>query len=117
MDAIRARGTVAWFNGMLWGREEILSKLVKSIVSIRRTCDDTGAFLCIVNRGPVALKAILQSEGIPDRPVEIGPYQEALVGLNGAADTFTVRWENLWKNPKENLQTTYTFSPAARSEK
>jgi len=108
MAAIRARRTAAWFDGMIWGREALLSDLINAVVAVRRTSDAGNSYVRIENRGPVTLKAVLQGIGAPDQPVEIGPYQEVLVPWAAPA-TFTIRWDNLWKTSKDNLQTTYSF--------
>ena len=108
LDAIRGRRTVAWFDGMLWGRESLLSDLILSVVQVRRTPDeDGGGWLRVANQGPVALKAVLQAECAPAGAVDIGPYEEVLVNCEDLPDTLTIRWENIWISPTENLCTSH----------
>jgi len=108
LDAVRGGRTVAWFNGMLWGRADLVSDLVQSLVNVRHTADENGSrWLRIENRGPVALKALLQAECTSDESIEIGPYEEALVNCDELQDTVSIRWENIWTSPKENLLTAH----------
>ncbi|MGB9619159.1 MAG: PHP domain-containing protein, partial [Armatimonadota bacterium] len=50
MEAIRARRTVAWFDDMLWGRKDLLSRLMAYMVVPSRSPDGK---LTLKNLGPV----------------------------------------------------------------
>lgn len=109
MDAIRARRTVAWFDGMLWGREGLLTDLVQGMTRVRRTEDGSGSLqLRIANHSPVALRATLQVEGDPRR-IEVPPYSEALSEWTDLPELLSVRWDNVWINPRENLVTRHNL--------
>jgi len=111
LEAIRARRTAAMFDGMVWGRKELLSGLLKAMVSVERVSDENGKKdIRIQSRGPVALKAVLQGNGAPKEPVEIAPHQEKLVGCKDAPATVTIRWENLWTSSKDRLELSYSFN-------
>ena len=112
LDAIRGRRTIAWFAGMLWGREKLLADLIRDSIGVRYTQDESGGWLRLENRGPVALKATLQAECIPTEAVEIHPYAEVLVRCDDLKDTLAIRWENIWTSPKDNLVTTHDCRPA-----
>ena len=105
LDAIRCRRTVAWFDGMLWGRKELLSQLMGSMVTASRSSDGK---LALKNLGPVALKGAV--EGSEGKSFELAPYGEASV--DAPAGAATVRWENVWCGLKENVTTTYTYRSA-----
>jgi len=100
MDAIRARRTIAWFDGMLWGRKTLLSELVGGMVTSIRASDGK---LTFKNLGPVALKGAV--EGSEGKTFELEPYGEATV--DAGAGAVTVRWENVWYGLKDNLESKY----------
>ncbi len=106
MEAIRKRRTIAWFDGMLWGRKELLSRLVKSTVDVRRTSEGR---LIAENRGPVALKVALEGNG--GGFVELAPYKETGSGENAGTDRISVKWKNVWTGTKQNLRSTFDLSP------
>ena len=108
MEAIRARRTIAQFGGMLWGRQELLSELIKSTVTVRRVPDTTGNYIRIENRGPVAFRAVLEGYSVSGQMIDIAPYTETMVLWNDAPEIITIRWDNLLVNPRDNLTTTYT---------
>jgi len=99
MDAIRARRTVAWFSGMLWGRKELLGQLMGTMVQ----GEATGGTLKLTNLGPVALKGV--AGGGQGEAFELPPYQSVSVAA-GAGNT-AVRWENVWIGLTENLTSEY----------
>ena len=108
-DAIRARRTIAWFDGMLWGREKLLTGLVQGMVRVRRTEDGSGSMqLRIANRSPVPLSATLQVEGSP-RQVEVAPHSEVLLEWADLPELLPIRWDNVWINPRENLVTRHSL--------
>lgn len=96
IDAIAARRTVAMFDGMLWGRKEMLSALMDSMVKGKFT----DGKLSLANLGPIALSA-----EIGDRTFEIAPYGQAEVDAGSAP--VTVKWTNVWYGLKDNLTTSY----------
>lgn len=103
MEAIRARRTVAWFDGMLWGREALLKELVGGITQFQAAADGSGASqLRIENHSPVALKATVQVEGSP-RQFEIGAHSEVLLEGTRFPNPLSVSWDNVWINPRDNL--------------
>ncbi len=98
MEAMRARRTAAWFDGMLWGREELISDLIRSCIALRET---TNGRLVMTNLGPLGLK------GRTDRPgaeFEIGPYGQATITA-GQSRVLSVTWTNVWTSPRTNLKT------------
>ena len=103
MDAIRDRRTAALFDGMLWGRKELLGQLMGAMVAGKPGAGK----LSLANLGPVALKGVI--EGATEKAFEIGPYQE--VTLDAGSAPIAVRWENVWTGLEENLRTTYEVSP------
>jgi formylglycine-generating enzyme len=104
MDAIRGRRTIAWFRGMLWGREALLSDLMDAVVTVRRSDAEPGV-LVLENAGSVALQAVIQGAG--DEAIELPAYAETSVEMNNTLDRIEVRWANIWINLSENLQSTY----------
>jgi predicted metal-dependent phosphoesterase TrpH len=105
LDAIRQARTVAWFDGMLWGRESLLTDLIKEVVKVRRTADDQ--YLRIENLSPLALKAAIQPPvGVPIA-VELPPGSEVLVPSAGDSDTALIQWQNIWIGTSKNLSTTH----------
>jgi len=107
MEALRARRTLAWFNGMLCAHEWVLKLLMASLVDVNFTeMDDGKIFLSLQNRGPVPLTA--QITGVPVEPVTLGSYQKVLVGLRRKPDAVTIVWKNLYIRSTENLTTTHS---------
>ncbi len=96
MDAIRARRTIAWFNGMLWGRQELLSQLIGAMVTAKRSDAKT----TLSNTSPVALKG-----SIADTSFELPAYGS--VDLPAASGAVTVKWTNVWYGLSDNLEMTY----------
>jgi len=94
MDALRARRTVAWFNGMLWGREEMLKPLLAASVVVKQV---NGQEVEVENRCPVALKGTVFGTTI-----ELAPYAKTRLEYPGV-DSVSVKWENIWTSPKTNL--------------
>ncbi len=99
LDAIRECRTAAWFDGMLWGRQELLGRLMQAMVR----AEPAGGALTLRNLGPVALKGVV--EGGAAGTFELPPYQEASV--TAAPGKVTVRWENVWTGLQDNLRTVY----------
>jgi hypothetical protein len=101
MDAIRARRTVAWFNGIVCGREELVSQLVLSAVEVRKS----GATqLSMENRCPITFKA-----QIDNNVISLPPYGRVSCDWRGG-DEVKVRWLNVWTSPTSNLETTIKLS-------
>lgn len=96
MDAIRARRTAAWFDGMVWGREQLLADLVSASVVATRAADGS---VTLENRCPIALKG-----AVGDSKFDPGAYQKATVHA-GDAKSITVKWTNIWTSTKTNLST------------
>jgi len=94
MDALRAGRTVAWFDGMLWGKKDVVEPVIKAVVSV--TAKE--GKVAIENRGPAALTA-----AVGDKSAEIKPFESA--EIEGASGEQRVRWTNVWVNSKENLET------------
>ena len=108
IDAIRNRRTIAWFNDMLWGPSKLLSELMGSLVKVRSALGEGGeTLLQVENRGPVPLKVTLPNEWKIAPGVEIAPYRVVLAKCENPPDKLTIRWDNLWVSPKENLVTTH----------
>lgn len=96
MDAIRQRRTVAMFNGMLWGRKEMLAQLMGSMVQGKIEAGK----LSLTNLGPVALQGAIEA-----KTFELAPYGQATV--DAGSGPVTVQWANVWIGLEENLKTTY----------
>ena len=108
MEAIRARRTAAWFNGMVWGREKLLSELVKAVVHTNKTAEGR---LVLENRSPIMLKCVLATA--TDKVVEIGAYKSVVTDWT-AEDSLKVRWTNLWTSSKANLESIVTSKSLRR---
>lgn len=107
LAAIRARRTVAWFDGMLWGRQEHLEALARELVEVRATVTPEGeaSWWRLRNRGPVVLEARVVGGGYDERePTILGAYEEALLAGPPAAEKLTLEWCNLWINPRQTLR-------------
>jgi hypothetical protein len=103
MDALRARRTAAWFGGMLWGREALLSDLMRACVKASKD----GGSVVLENRCPIAFKGTLQ--GAPDKAFELPAYGRTLVDWTGS-DSFVIRWDSVWTSPTSNLVTKEAFA-------
>ncbi|MCX6377381.1 MAG: hypothetical protein NTU88_15320, partial [Armatimonadetes bacterium] len=104
-DAIRQARTVAWFDGMLWGREPLLTDLINGVIKVRRTADSQ--YLRIENLSPLALKALIRPPvGVP-AAAELPPNSEVLVPSAGDSDTALIEWQNIWIGTSKNLSTTH----------
>ena len=102
MDALRAGRTIAWFDGMLWGKQEVLSKLLESAVSV--TAD--GKKVIIENKSPQELVAVLKT----DKPLKLAPASSTEVELPDNQGEINIRWENLWVSSTKNLETTHKLA-------
>lgn len=100
MDALRARRTAAWFEGVVWGRENLLTDLMRAAVKVGRSGDG----LRIENLSPLSLQAAVQGAG---DSVEIGPYSAASVKCSLAGSKASITWGNVWTSPKDNLTTVH----------
>ena len=100
LDAIRARRTAAWFDGMLWGRKDLLAQLMSAMVTAARSPDGK---LTLKNLGPVDLDG--EVLGPQQTLLDLHPYSEVTVDV--PAGPVTVRWSNVWCGLKENVTSTY----------
>lgn len=107
MGALRAHRTAAWFDGMLWGREALLTDLLKASVGVSKD----GSSILLENRSPVMLKGVI--EGSPEKQFELPAYQKTSVEWTGA-DTATIRWNNVWTSPTANLKTQANLASAGQ---
>ena len=96
MEAIRSRRTAAWFNGMVWGREELVSDLVGAAVSAKRTAGG----ISFTNRCPIAFRITLDGKAI-----ELPAYKQVDVDQTVEGQAKLV-WSNVWTSTKTNLETT-----------
>ncbi len=95
MEAIRARRTVAWFNGIVCGREELVSKLLSAAVSAKKSGPTQ---LTIENCSPIAFRAELRGNTI-----ELPPYERTKLEWSGGS-SMTIRWLNVWTSLTSNLE-------------
>lgn len=102
MEAFRARRTVAWFDGMLWGREALLADLLREFIVVETLADPNGdtAWIRMRNLSPVQLEAQVASV---DHPVRLAAYGEVLLA-GGAQNHLTVDWSNVWVQSDRTLQ-------------
>lgn len=113
MEALRARRTVASFNGMLCAHEWVLELLMANLVDVRvKEAEDGRIFLELENRGPVRLTAEIQA--MPVDPVALGSYQKVLVGLRRRPDSAAVTWKNLYTRPANHFETLHPLATIAR---
>ena len=104
MDALRAGRTIAWFNGMLWGKQEVLEQVMETAVSV--TSD--GAQVIIENKSPAALQADLAGS----IKVSVEPGSRAAVTMQDFRAEIAIRWENLWVSSTKNLETAHKLASA-----
>lgn len=97
MDAIKNQRTAAWFNGMLWGRQKLLSDVIESSVIVSRQTDGK---IEVENRSPVALSGTIDLAKL-----ELAPYAKATVEGSDSAKTVSVKWDNVWTDLTTNLTT------------
>ena len=108
VEAIREARTIAWFDGMLWGREQLLGDLVRQIITVRRTGDKQ--YLRITNRSPLALKASIQQSGGAPMALELSPNCEVLAPASGSSNLVLIQWQNVWIGTSENLTTRHSLN-------
>jgi len=101
LEAIRNRRTVAWFDGMLWGRKELLSQLMSAMVKSSRTPDGK---LVLKNYGPVDLDGLVEGSS-PEKRFDLKPYSEVVIDV--AQGNISIRWLNVWCGLNDNLTMTY----------
>lgn len=109
MEALRSRRTVAWFDGVLWGRKEILTALIQACVKIslpEKT--EERPSLHIQNHSPVTLMAVI--DGVSSQPVELPAYQAISAPLTSVKNEVRIKWTNIWTSPTDNLETTHLFA-------
>ena len=102
MEAFGARRTVAWFNGMLWGREDLLTNLLRGLISVEAIADPDNAsnWVRLRNQGPVPLAARVS---LAEAAVSLAPYGEVLLaGTTG--DTLTIGWTNVWVASNQTIK-------------
>ncbi|MHB1457063.1 MAG: PHP domain-containing protein [Armatimonadota bacterium] len=108
MDAFRNHRTIAWFNGMLWGKETILKDLMQSMIKVQQTVGtDSTAWITIENLGPVSLQLSSLADGANRKPASLGPYEKLLINRTAAVGELGIKWDNVWVNPETNLFTSY----------
>lgn len=112
IDAIRRRRTLAWFDGMIWGREAPLSDLIDAVVSVKRA--DEPGMLVFRNSSPIDLKAAV--EGAVKETVDLPAYAETRVVFETVPDKVKIRWNNVWMNPRDNLESIIGISLPGISE-
>jgi predicted metal-dependent phosphoesterase TrpH len=109
MDALRARRTIAWFDGVLWGREQILTELIQACVKVSPSENKAGkSSLQVENQSPVTLKAVIQ--GISNEPINIPGYQAVYIPSDIDSGNILIKWANIWISPTENLCTTHAVN-------
>lgn len=104
MDALWAGRTVAWFDGMLWGKPEMVTMLVNAMISTAWSPDTGGGGqVTLTNRGPVTLSAELER---PEKvTLQLPKYGSASFACGKLLDNLDVRWTNVWINTRETLVT------------
>lgn len=108
MDAFRNHRTIAWFNGMLWGKESLLNDLMKSMIKVGQTIGADGtAWITIENMGPVSLQLSPLPATANQKPVSLGAYEKLLISRPAKAVNLEIKWDNIWINPDVNFQNLY----------
>jgi hypothetical protein len=107
MDAIQARQTVALYEGVFWGRKDLLSSLVNAMVKVQTETDNGANYAVIENIGPVAMKGAVT--GTTEQPIEIAQNSKARIPWTDAK-TITIRWDNMFISSKDNLVTTFSVA-------
>ena len=107
MEALQSRRTAAWFDGMLWGREALLTDLLKAsvTVSLGEGC------IVLENRSPVALKGVIT--GSPERQFELPAYQKISIE-SSISNPLTIKWDNVWTSTTTNLTTIHKLPVAIK---
>jgi hypothetical protein len=105
MDALRARRTVAWFDGLLCAPREILLPLIDGLVAVRFLDAEQGTRLLVENRGPVRLSGTVETGG--KTSVTLEPFAREFVQLAETCGEVAIRWENVWSGSTEQLTTTH----------
>ena len=104
MDALHAGRTVAWFDGMLWGKPDMVSLLVEAMVPVTWSTNPDGtAQLTLTNRGPISLKAEAAAPNKTELQLPKGGL--ASLGCGKSLESVELRWTNVWVNTKETLVT------------
>lgn len=103
MEAIRARRTVAWFNDVVCGREELLSQLVKSAVEIKKSGPTR---ISLENLCPIKFKL-----SIGDKTLELPAYGHADIDWVGNQQ-IRIKWLNVWTSLTTNLETAVELGTA-----
>lgn len=109
IEALRSRRTVAWFDGVLWGRKEILTDLIHACAKVSLSGSQDGkSLLSIENKSPVTLMAAI--DGVASESVEVPAYQAVSVPSTTDSNKVRIRWTNVWISPTENLESTHAFA-------
>ena len=94
MEALTSRRTIAWFDGMLWGRERELVQVLDASVQAKKITDYQ---VELINRCPVEF--LLEIDG---HPVTLPAYGSAkLASPNGELNAV---WTNVWVSPDVQLR-------------
>lgn len=94
MDAIKGRRTAARFDGMLWGRKDLLTDVLQSSVVARKVAGG----LEIENFSPIALSGVIGSAKI-----DLKPYSKIETPMD--AKDISIKWDNVWTDLTTTLTT------------
>ncbi|MFP4501354.1 MAG: CehA/McbA family metallohydrolase [Candidatus Hydrogenedentota bacterium] len=100
LEALHDGRTIAWFDGMLWGKQDLLRAFIEANIDV-----SPGDTIDIHNRGSVPLTGVFQDGHSADVP----PFKKASVTRENAGDTMTITWANVWVRPDKNLATTHSL--------
>ncbi len=89
MEALKARRTIAWFDGMLWGREGELALVLSTSVQAKRAAVGR---VQLINRCPVEF--LLEFDG---QRVTVPAYGAVEVSCRN--DELDAVWTNVWVSP------------------
>jgi len=105
-DALDAGRTIAWFDGILCAREELLTLFLRNLVQVQVVGDaERGYSLHITNRSPLALTALLP--GMRQEPLSLAPFDAVLLPLNNRPESVTIEWSNVWVRSDKTLTLVY----------
>ncbi len=108
VDAIKNRRTIAWFDGMLWANESLMTTFMNDVVKAKQSVlDDGTAIVALQNLTPVTYKLTVMPSATGVEPLTLGAYESLLIKRTSAQQSIRIKWNNIYITPDENLINTY----------